>query len=78
MEPVIAAVVAAATSGHTPTKLADDLNELGRTPDWATWAAALRRVLAGDRDREQLLDDVDTAIVTAVLDRIPTSPGQDQ
>ncbi len=79
-EPVVTAVVAAATSGHTPTELADHLDERGATTDWAALVAALRRVLAGDRDREHLLaglDDIDTAIVTAVLDRLPTSPGQD-
>jgi len=40
----------------------------------------LRRVLVGDRDREQLidgLDDVDTAILTATLDRLSTDHGQD-
>jgi len=38
-------------------------------------------VLVGDRDREQLLDgldEVDTAILTATLDRLSTDPGQDQ
>jgi hypothetical protein len=37
-------------------------------------------VLAGERDREQLLDgldDVDTAILTATLDRLPPDAGQD-
>ena len=79
-EPVIAAVVAAATTGHTPTELADALNQAEDSSDWATLVAALRRVLAGDRDREQLLaglDDVDTAILTATLDRLPTDHGQD-
>jgi hypothetical protein len=79
-EPVITAVVDAATSGHIPTKLADHLDELGATTGWAALVAVLCRVLAGDRDREQLfagLDDIDTAILTAVLDRIPISPGQD-
>lgn len=45
-------------------------------PPWSP----LRRVLAGDRDREQLLaglDDVDTAILTAVLERFPNHLGQD-
>ena len=79
-EPVIAAVAAAATTGHTPTELANTLNQLGDSTDWAALAAALRRVLAGDRDREQLidgLDDVDTAVLTATLDRLPPDPGQD-
>lgn len=79
-EPVITAVAAVATSGHTPTELADHLDELGATTDWAALVAALRRVLAGDRDREQLLaglDDVDTVILTAVLDRFANHLGQD-
>jgi len=79
-EPVIAAVTAAATTGHTPTDLAEDLNQLGDSTGWAALVAALHRVLAGDRDREQLLDgldDVDTAILTATLDRLPPDAGQD-
>ncbi|MGH3899786.1 MAG: hypothetical protein ACRDTA_16385 [Pseudonocardiaceae bacterium] len=78
-EPVITAVVAAATTGHIPAELTDDLDELGATPDWAVLAAALHRVLTGDRDREQLfagLDDAATVILTTVLDRLPTSPGE--
>lgn len=52
----------------------------GAPSEGVVLVAALRRVLAGDRDREQLLaglDDIDTAILTAVLDRLPTSAGQD-
>jgi len=79
-EPVIAAVTAAATTGHTPTELTDHLDRLDDSTDWAALVAALRRVLAGDRDREQLLaglDDVDTAILTATLDRLSTDHRQD-
>ncbi|MDQ3153755.1 MAG: hypothetical protein M3R63_19265 [Actinomycetota bacterium] len=79
-EPVIAAVTAAATTGRTPTDLADVLNQLGDSTDWAALVAALRRVLAGDRDREQLLvglDEVGIAILTATLDRLSTDHGQD-
>jgi len=80
-EPVIAAVTAAATTtGTTPTDLADTLDQLGATTDWAALGVALRRVLAGNRDHEQLLaglGDVDTAILTATLDRLSTDPGQD-
>jgi len=78
-EPVVAAV-AAATTGQTPPELANGLNQIGDNTDWAALAAALRRVLAGDRDREQLiagLDEVDTAILTATLDRFSTGHGQD-
>jgi len=79
-EPVIAAVTAAVTTGHTPTELTDRLDRLDDSTDWAALVAALRRVLAGDRDREQLLaglDDIDTAILTATLDRLATDHGQD-
>ncbi|MGH3980707.1 MAG: hypothetical protein ACRDRZ_17190, partial [Pseudonocardiaceae bacterium] len=79
-EPVIAAVAAAATTGHTPTDLTERIDQLADSTGWAAVVAALRRVLAGDRDREQLLDgldDVGTAILTATLDRLPTDPGQD-
>ncbi len=80
-EPVIAAVTVAATTGHTPPELTDHLHRLNDTTDWAALVAALRRVLAGDRDRERLLaglNKVDTAILTATLDRLSTDPGQDQ
>ena len=63
-----------------PIEFADFLNQAGDNAEWTALVAALRRVLAGDRDREQLLDgldDVDTAILTATLDRLP-DPGQDQ
>jgi hypothetical protein len=79
-EAVITAVVDGATSGHIPTELADHLDELGATTDWAALIAALRRIMVGDRDREQLLaglEGIDTAVLTAVLDRLPTCPGQD-
>jgi hypothetical protein len=79
-EPVISAVAAAAASGHTPAELAEVLDGRGATTDCAVLVAALRRVLAGDRDREQLLvglDDVDTAVLTATLDRLSTDHGQD-
>jgi tetratricopeptide (TPR) repeat protein len=77
-EPLVTAVVDAASSGHIPVELADHLDELGATTSWATVVAALRRVLAGDRDLEQLLaglDDIDTAILTAVLNRLPHRAG---
>ncbi|MGH3773971.1 MAG: hypothetical protein ACRDRW_21705 [Pseudonocardiaceae bacterium] len=72
-EPIITAVVTAATVGHTPTELIDTLNELGATTHRAPLAAVLRQILASHRDREQLragLDDVDIAILTATLDRL--------
>ncbi|MDQ2882564.1 MAG: CHAT domain-containing protein [Actinomycetota bacterium] len=79
-DPIITSVATAATTDHTPTELTDALDHHGATTDWATLVAALRRVLAGERDREQLLvglDDVDAAIVTATLDRLPTDPRQE-
>lgn len=48
------------------------------TTDWAALAAALGRVLAGDRGRELLLaglDDLGTAILGATLDRISPEAG---
>lgn len=77
--PTITALVTAVTTGHTPTELADTLDQLGATTSWAALVAALRRVLAGERDRKHLLtglDDIGTAILTATLDRLPTDPGQ--
>ncbi|MGH4001598.1 MAG: hypothetical protein ACRDTJ_29520, partial [Pseudonocardiaceae bacterium] len=77
--PLVTAVAAAATNGHTPTELTTTLDELGASTDWTALISALRQVLAGHRDRAQLLtglDDIDTAILTTVLDRLPASPGQ--
>ncbi len=79
-DPIITSVATAAATDHTPTELTDALDHHGATTDWATLVAALRRVLAGERDRERLLvglDDVDAAIVTATLDRLPTDPRQE-
>jgi len=49
------------------------LDRLADTKDWAALAGVLRRVIAGDRDPETLLadlDPVDTAIVTRLLDAL--------
>jgi CHAT domain len=82
-DPLITAIVAAATNGHTPTELTNTLDELGASTNWAHLIIALRQILAGARDRAQLLtltglDVIDTAILTTVLDRLPTSSGQQQ
>lgn len=72
-EPIIRAVVTAAAAGHTPAELVDTLDQLGATSHCAPLAAALRQILAGHRDHDQLragLDDVDTEILTATLDRL--------
>jgi hypothetical protein len=78
-EPIITAVHTAATNGDTPTELTGLLEEIATT-DWVAVVAALRRVLAGDRDRELLLaglDDLGAAILGAALDRIsPTTPSR--
>jgi hypothetical protein len=66
----LSAFAAAATTGHTPTELTEALNKIDYTPGGAALATALRRVLAGDRNREQFLaglDDVATGILTAIL-----------
>ncbi|WP_007515666.1 MULTISPECIES: hypothetical protein [Pseudofrankia] len=73
-EPIISAVATAANARQPlPTEVDQVLDELAKANDWANLVAALRRVLAGDRDRDTLaahLDDVDTAILAAVLDRL--------
>jgi hypothetical protein len=73
-EPIITAVQAAAIDGAVRIELSDLLDDIATT-DWAALVGALRRVLAGDRDREQLLtglDHVGTAILTATIDRLCT------
>ncbi|WP_232794374.1 CHAT domain-containing protein [Pseudofrankia saprophytica] len=83
-EPVIAAVATAVTTDRPiPAELDEHLDQLAQTDDWAHLAAALRRVLAGDRVREALaaaLDQIDTAILTEILARIaaPGPQGDDQ
>ncbi|MBV9141741.1 MAG: hypothetical protein JO115_12625 [Pseudonocardiales bacterium] len=77
--PTITALVTAVTTGHTPTELNHTLDQLGDTTSWAALVAALRRVLAGERDRTHLLaglNDIGAAILTTTLDRLPSEPGQ--
>lgn len=73
-QPVIYAVTAAATTADPiPAELAELLDELAATEEWSQLVAAIRRVLAGDRGRDNLLaglDPVDTAIVTAILNQL--------
>jgi hypothetical protein len=79
-DPIATAFVTAVATGHIPPELADSLDYLGNTPGWAALVTALRRVLAGDRDREHLLaglDDTETAILTTILDRLSIEPGPD-
>jgi hypothetical protein len=78
-DPLITAVATAVTNGHIPAELIDALDELGANTDWVALVTALRQVLAGARDRVQLLaglDDIDIAILTTVLERLPISPAQ--
>ncbi len=77
--PIITAIVATARGGETPHEIADLLDDIALT-DWAALMAVLKRVLTGDRSREPLLaglDDIGTAILTAVLDRLSTHSSQD-
>jgi len=72
-EPVIAALVDAASAGHTPPELGELLDELGGSSDWTALVGALRRVLAGERSLDRLkagLDEIDTVILTSTLDRL--------
>jgi hypothetical protein len=70
-EPVIAAIARAASSGAQPDRDLDGyLTQTAAFPNLAALAAALRRILAGDRDAATLtagLDPIDTAIVQATL-----------
>jgi len=73
-EPVLAAIHAAAAGDQAATQQVDEvLNGLADREDWAALVGVLRRVLAGDRDPETLLADLDpvaTAIVTRLLDAL--------
>ncbi|MEU0557437.1 CHAT domain-containing protein [Dactylosporangium sp. NPDC006015] len=77
---IIAAVVAAANGDHTAAADLDPvLDDLASREEWAALAAALRHIIAGQRDPNTLqtgLDPTDTAITTAVLTRLtnPTNP----
>jgi hypothetical protein len=74
LEPVLAAIHAAAGGDQGALQQVEVvLNGLADREDWAALAGVLRRVLAGDRDPETLLadlDPVDTAIVTRLLDAL--------
>jgi tetratricopeptide (TPR) repeat protein len=70
----IAATVAAA-QGDTEARSALDslLAKLAQSEDWSVLSATLRMIVAGERDRKTLLaelDPTDTAIVSAILDRL--------
>ena len=75
-QPIIDAVTTAATSsGPVPSELTELLDQVAASEDWRELVGAIRRVLAGDGNRDALLtglDPIDTAILTAILDRLPT------
>jgi tetratricopeptide (TPR) repeat protein len=70
-EPIIAAVVAACNDNvQAAQELTPFLDEMAGTEDWSQLIAALRRILAGEREETALtngLDRVDTAIIRQVL-----------
>ena len=76
--PLIDGVVAAARGEAEAAQAVElELDELAASPDWATLVAALRLVVAGQRDPTELeagLDDVDRAILAAVLARLGPEP----
>ena len=81
-QPIISAVAAAAAGKQ---KLSEDpnrlLGQLADTSDWRTVVTVLRRILAGERNPDQLtvgldaLDEIDTAIVGQVLARLAAPQG---
>jgi tetratricopeptide (TPR) repeat protein len=75
----VTAAVAAATHGdrQASTWLEPVLDQAANSPQWAGLAAVLRRILGGERDPAVLttgLNEIDTAIVTAVLHAIENPP----
>jgi tetratricopeptide (TPR) repeat protein len=86
---LIAAVVAAANGDHTAAAGINPIvDDLAGRDEWAALAAALRHIIAGQRDPHTLqtgLDPTDTAITTAVLTQLtnpthttnPTDTGQE-
>jgi hypothetical protein len=78
-EPVIAAVARVASSGGQPDRDLDGyLTQTAAFPNLAALAAALRRILAGDRDPAALtadLDPIGTAVIQTTLARLdPAEP----
>ena len=59
-------------------RLAPVLAKLAESEDWAALAAAIRRVLDGERDEDALaagLDEIDRAILHQILAGIANSAG---
>jgi hypothetical protein len=82
-EPVIAATVAAAGGdSDAAAQLTPVLDQLAQDQDWAMLAAALRRIIGGDRDGSlpQSLDPIGTVITGRILTRLaqpPNGPAQE-
>ncbi|SIN26215.1 CHAT domain-containing protein [Micromonospora cremea] len=78
-EPVLADLVAAvAGDQNAAAALIQNLDEFAGSTDWANLAAALRRILAGERDPGHLLTDldpIDTAITQRALAALAAEPG---
>ncbi len=76
-QPLIAAMTASISGDQQARQAVEQrLASLAQSPDWAALAAALRRVLAGDRDEAELLpglDDIDTAILRGTLSSVAAS-----
>ena len=75
----LAATVAAAAQGNqnAAAEAAPYLDEMADNPNWAALAAVLRRIIAGERDPDQLLpglDPTDTAVTRAVLAALTDPP----
>jgi len=69
-----------AQAGAARARLAPFLQQMGQTEDWRALVEALRRILAGERDEESLvwdLDAMDHLIVDAVLERLGAGPEED-
>jgi len=77
-EPVIAAIVTVYQGEqNTPAELLEFIEDRSRDPDWTALTASLRRILAGERNRSLLLnnlDPIDHAIVTELLSRTQEPP----
>jgi hypothetical protein len=78
-QPTIDAVVAASQGDQAAAEsLEPHLAELAKSEDWAALTAAIRRVLAGERDEDALaagLDEIDRAILHRILAGIAGAAG---
>ncbi len=76
-EPYVTAIATACRTGQQPpAELLEELDNLANSADWSALAAALRRILSGERAEATLLtglDPIDTAIAREILARIVAS-----